>query len=102
MSMKLNKHILYYNIIVFVTVLIIVCCFPKNIQAQAPNKETRPRIIVTADPNLTTIIHLFVFYFIAVITKLKDLFMQAVNITGKEMEKELSGLFREESMHGLV
>jgi hypothetical protein len=33
---------------------------------------------------------------------LKDLFMQAANITGKEMEKEQSGLFREESMHGLA
>jgi len=100
--MKPNKLILYYNIVVFVTILTTVCCFPKNIQAQVNNKETRPRIIVLLIPNLMTIIHLFVFYFIAVITKLKDLFMQAANITGKEMEKELNGLFLEESMHGLV
>jgi len=37
---------------VFVAILIIVCCFPKNIQAQATSKDNRPRIVVTADPEL--------------------------------------------------
>ena len=50
--MKPNKLILYYNIVVFVTILITVCCFPKNIQAQVTNKESQPRIVVTADPEL--------------------------------------------------
>jgi len=38
--------------VLFVALLIIFCFFPKNTQAQATSKDTRPRIVVTADPEL--------------------------------------------------
>lgn len=48
----MNKHTSYYNLVLFVSGLIMFCFFPENIQAQSAKNETRPRIVVTADPEL--------------------------------------------------
>src|SRR5215475_5861263 len=50
--MRLNKQVLSNNMIVFVAGLIISCLHPKNVNAQSPNKEVRPRIVITCDPEL--------------------------------------------------
>src|SRR5215831_10139365 len=50
--MNLNKHALPYRISLFVFALIMFCLFAKNSNAQSPNKEIRPRIVITCDPEL--------------------------------------------------
>lgn len=45
--MSLNKQSF-----LFVIVLIVACFFSKNVQAQSASNENKPRIIITADPEL--------------------------------------------------
>src|SRR5438045_3357523 len=50
--MHLNRRASRNNISLFVTWLMIFCFHSKTIQAQSSIKETRPRIVITADPEL--------------------------------------------------
>jgi hypothetical protein len=50
--MHLNRQASRNNISLFVTWLMIFCFHSKTIQAQSSIKETRPRIVITADPEL--------------------------------------------------
>jgi hypothetical protein len=50
--MFLNKHKLFGNINKFLIALLVCSLLPTNINAQSSEKKTRPRIIITADPEL--------------------------------------------------
>src|SRR6516164_8832718 len=50
--MSLNKQPLLNRIGLFVIGLTMLGLYPKNTNAQSPNKEIRPRIVITCDPEL--------------------------------------------------
>src|ERR1044072_8996238 len=49
--MTINQRF-YIRILFFIAGVIMLCILPKNTLSQNTNKETKPRIIVTADPEL--------------------------------------------------
>jgi hypothetical protein len=51
-SMTSNKEMLRYNTSVFVAGLIVLCLLVNSTNAQTSDKITRPRIVVTCDPEL--------------------------------------------------
>lgn len=50
--MSLNRQTLWNRISLFVTGLLMLCLFPKSARAQSSNKDMKPRIVITADPEL--------------------------------------------------
>ncbi len=50
--MKLNTQGLRISVSVGTLILVVICLFPNGVKAQSPDKETRPRIVITADPEL--------------------------------------------------
>ncbi|HEY6978813.1 MAG TPA: DUF1593 domain-containing protein [Chitinophagaceae bacterium] len=50
--MSFDKQVLRNNISLFAIGLMMFCLFPKSTKAQSSDKEIRPRIVVTADPEL--------------------------------------------------
>jgi len=50
--MELNSQGLRGNINLFTITLMAICLSANSTKAQSPNKETKPRIVITADPEL--------------------------------------------------
>lgn len=50
--MKSNKKVSHKNVSALIIALTVHCIFINGINAQSPNKETKPRIVITCDPEL--------------------------------------------------